>query len=334
MDANDPTTNIVLLSASWLNVFLYAWELGLCLRYFKRPNRPFWYKIGVGALVVFDTLCTLTICLSVVFVNFLPNARDSVARITTTAVAIFLTYCSAAVEQAILCHVFFTLTGNIIITTILSLIILAHLGLAFASGVLILVLNAELTEALKITEAGAISCAIADVLIALALGSRVWKSLSPSYIISARHSFARRFFLLCISSGLIVASNTLVMMVLLLHGGPAFSFFFDWQGRVYSLTLLANFLVGIHFRGDNEITEVTVSSRSRPGQRTSRIAGITFDDIIGSDTESGRSQNVPSPPNADRKVTPLRQCADPQPYNYNLDDEWTQLERRRARTDP
>jgi hypothetical protein len=100
----------VLLASSWLNVSLYTLELVLCRRYFLRPNRPLLYRVGVGALIFFDTICTLAICIDacLVALDLTPNAH-SVALQSPMAITVFSTFLSAAVEQAILCHLFFTL---------------------------------------------------------------------------------------------------------------------------------------------------------------------------------------------------------------------------------
>ncbi|KAF7355912.1 hypothetical protein MVEN_00920200 [Mycena venus] len=316
----DASTLVLLLAASWLNVSLYTLELVLCRRYFKRPNRPFLYKAGVLLLILFDTTCTVTICVNMCFV-----VLDPVAPLTPTSITIFMTYCSAAVEQAILCHLFFTLTRNILVTAFLAIFVLAHMGLAFTTGALILVLDSEFTAALNTTTASSVTCAATDIFIAIALGSRVWKSLSPTDIIPARNSFARRFLLLCVSAGLIVASNTLIMLGLLLKGNAAFSFFFSCQGRVYSLTLLTNFLVGIYFRRD-ATTEATTMTHGPPRQHTSAITGVVFDVIDGYDTES-MSANAARVGPAETKARPTS-ASQPMPYNYNLDAEWVQLEHR------
>ncbi|KAF7369853.1 hypothetical protein MSAN_00614300 [Mycena sanguinolenta] len=311
----------LLLASSWLNVCLYTLELVLCHRYFQRPNRPLPYKLGVCALIFFDTLCTLTICVNLCLLI------DSVELLAPTSLTIFMTYCSAAVEQAFLCHLYFSLTKNILVTIFLSILVLAHMGLTFATGALILVLDSELGAALNTTTAGAVTCAATDLFIAIALGTNVWKSLSPTDVLPARKSVARQFLLLFVSAGLIVASNTLIMMALLLKGSPAFSFFFSCQGRVYSLTLLANFLVGVYFRRDNSAS----STDSPRRQQTSGVTGVVFDVVHGYDTATeSTSQN--SPPA--RIAAEPKSDSQPVPYNHNLDDEWMRLERRNVRTEP
>ncbi|KAJ7206938.1 hypothetical protein B0H12DRAFT_442077 [Mycena haematopus] len=319
MDTSTLTTTL-LLASSWLNVCLYTLELVLCYRYFQRPNRPLFHKGCVSALIFFDTVCTFTICVNLCLL-IVGTGGNPVALLSPTTITIFMTYCSAAVEQVILCHLFFTLTKNIVVSTFLAILILAHMGLAFASGSLILVLNSEFTVALNTTLAGAVTCAATDVFIAIALGSNIWKSLAPSDVLPSRDRIARQFLLLCISAGLIVASNTLIMMALLITGSPVFSFFFSCQGRVYSLTLLANFLVGIYFRRDTS----TYTTRS---QRQHTITGVVFDAVHGYDTETV-SQNVLATRNADGKSNPQ-----PVPYNYNLDDEWMRLNCRDVCSEP
>ncbi|KAJ6462800.1 hypothetical protein C8R47DRAFT_1239730 [Mycena vitilis] len=321
MDASVDITDILILAASWLNVALFTLELVLCRRYFQRPNRPLIYKAGVSALIFFDTICTLTICVNLCFVVLQING-DPVALLSPTSLTIFMTYCAAAVEQAILCHLYFSLTRNIFVTAFLGLLILAHMGLAFASGALILVLDSELSAALNTTTASSITCAATDVCIAIALSSRVWRLLSPTDVISARDSLARRFLLLSVSAGLIVASNTLIMMSLLLRHSPVFSFFFSCQGRVYSVTLLTNFLVGITFR-PRSTTQATSTSRSPRHQPTSEIQ---FDAVQGYDS-AGASRSPRQPDPRDSKSTPVSNT--PSPYNYNLEAEWMQLEHRR-----
>ncbi|KAJ6526675.1 hypothetical protein B0H19DRAFT_1084268 [Mycena capillaripes] len=254
---------------------------------------------------------------------------DPVALFAPTSLIIFMTYCSAAVEQAILCHLFFSMSKNILVTAFLAILILAHMGLAFASGALILVLGSEHTAALNTATATSVTCAATDIFIAIALSSRFWGFLSATDVIPSRDSFSRRFFLLSISSGVIVASNTLVMMALLLGQSAAFSFFFSCQGRVYSLTLLANFLVGIHFQRDNTTMDGSTTSRSHPRQYSSALTGVVFDVIDGYDTESAFHQSLNAPRRGtlgmrskakeawtgESKIPPAS-SVEPVPYNY------------------
>jgi len=87
---------------------------------------------------------------------------------------------------------------------------------------------------------GAITCGINDLLIASCLGYELFKLKAQTSNSSVLH----RVFILSITSGAIVATTTLLMMILFLKGNIAFDFFFSCQGRIYALTLLLNFLSG------------------------------------------------------------------------------------------
>ncbi|KAJ7142657.1 hypothetical protein C8R44DRAFT_865978 [Mycena epipterygia] len=322
----DVADTVLLLSSSYLNVSLYTLELVLCRRYFERPNRPRLYKLGVTALLFFDTVCTLTICVNVILVVIgFSFGGNEVASFAPTSIVIFMTYCSSAVEQAILCHVFFTLTGNKFISGVLAIFILAHMGVAFASGALILKLDSELNASLTIALVSAVMCAATDLLIAFSLGAKVWNMLSPKDVLPPSNSFVRKFLLLIVSSGIIVASNTLIMMGLLLRHSSAFDFFFSCQGRVYSVTLLANFLVGIHFRRDTSTG--TGSTRSAPRDpHTTGATGVVFDPVYGYDSESTSRAAHQGHGNFDSKElapTPFQY-----PPNYGAEPNPTRLEHR------
>ncbi|KAJ7500116.1 hypothetical protein FB451DRAFT_1207533 [Mycena latifolia] len=323
--ASSLVPNALLLASSWLNIGLYTLELVLCRRYFQRPNRPLLYRFGVGALVFFDTICTLTICVNVSFVLLaVPLGGNLAASLAPTSIAIFTTYCTAAIEQVILCHLFFSLTGKPFISACLAILILVHMGFAFASGGLILVLNSELSASLTTTTVAAITCAATDICLAFCLGCKFWKVLSPTEVITSTHSFVRKFLLLVISSGLVVASNTLIMMGLLLKHSSAFDFFFSCQGRIYSLTLLANFLVGIHFRRETRIIDTT-RTRSQQGAR-SIMTGLEFDVVDGYDTES-TSQNMRRV-HGEESVNAPAASHPPANFKYNVGIESMQLEHR------
>ncbi|KAJ6540855.1 hypothetical protein DFH09DRAFT_1175454, partial [Mycena vulgaris] len=252
MTDNLLVAKVLLLASSWLNISLYTLELVLARRYFQRPNRPLPYQIAVGTLVFFDTVCTFTICVNACFVVLaIPLDGNPATLLAPTSIIIFMTHFSAAIEQTILCHLFFSLTGKMLISAGLALLILVQTGAAFASGGLILALNSEVTAALTASTVASVTCAAADIFIAICLSVKVWKMLSPADVITSSDSLVRKFFLLVVSSGLIVASNTLITMGLVLKLSLP-PFFFTWQGRVYSLTLLANFLLGVHFRRDTD----------------------------------------------------------------------------------
>lgn len=136
--------------------------------------------------------------------------------------------------------------------------------------------------------------------------------------------------------GWVVSVGRNCLITPMLH--TAFSFFFSCQGRVYSVTLLANFLVGIPFRRESTTMDGSTALRSPPGQHSSAIGGVEFDIVDGYDTESAFHQSLNAPrrgtqtgPHQQNKTrlrsklkdarmgetkALLERSAEPVPYNY------------------
>ncbi|KAF7349019.1 hypothetical protein MVEN_01423100 [Mycena venus] len=222
---------IMLVVSSWLNVAMYTLELALCVRYFSRPSRPFLHKLAVGLLVFMDGFCTLSIsfsvCLAAVPTNFTTNLRLLFLPIATEILA---TNVSAGITQLFLCNLFHNLR---------------QIACSWVSAIALLV-TLQLDEfVVKTTSIGAILCAATDVLIAASLAWKFSSMMADTIPEHSRRSLLRQVLILTVSSGAICASNTLLMMTFILKSHPVFYLFFNCQGRVYALTILGNFLVGI-----------------------------------------------------------------------------------------
>ncbi|KAJ7034266.1 hypothetical protein C8F04DRAFT_1234333 [Mycena alexandri] len=252
----------ILLTASWLNIGLYTVELTLCGRYFARLSRPMVHRIGVGILVFADTVCTLAIGFDVgltILPDVTTNARFLAAPLT---VIIMTTYISSIIAQLFLCNLFYVLTGNLFMSGVLLILIFTHLAFSWASAITGLVTLEFTGIAFTETTVGAITCSVTDVVIAVSLAWKFWvmmKSTNPEH---STRNLLQRILMLTVSSGVVCAGNTLITMILLLRGNSAFDFFFKCQGRVYALTLLGNFLLGIPGRTRQETsrTRTTVST--------------------------------------------------------------------------
>ncbi|KAJ7069323.1 hypothetical protein C8F01DRAFT_512176 [Mycena amicta] len=230
------------LASSWINMMLYMLEIVLCFRYFQRRGRPLGHRIGVGAMLVFDTICTGAIN-GTVFITFLALFGKETQFFVfgaSTTLSILMTYSTAAVEQLFLCHLYFVLSRNRIISLLLVFLCLAHLAVSYAGAIMVSTIKFH-PVTFQVTAAGAIMCAFSDILIAGFLGSEFYKMQKTR---SSMRTVWRRVFFLSLTSGAIVAFTTLLMMILLLKGDIAFEFFFSIQGRIYALTLLFNFLSG------------------------------------------------------------------------------------------
>ncbi|KAF7314522.1 hypothetical protein MKEN_00925300 [Mycena kentingensis (nom. inval.)] len=232
------------LASSWVNMMLYMLEIVLCMRYLQRPGRPRSHRIGVALMLLFDTICTGAVNANVfvTFLSFFGKAGLNFLAISSpTTLSILMTYSTAAVEQLFLCQLYFVMSRNRIISLLLVFIGVVHLGVSYAAGVMVVTTTIFKAVTFQVTAAGAIMCAINDLLIAAFLGYEFYKVQKRN---STLRTVWRRVFFLSLVSGAIVAFTTALMMILLLKGDIAFQFFFSCQGRVYALTLLVNFLSG------------------------------------------------------------------------------------------
>ncbi|KAK7022162.1 hypothetical protein R3P38DRAFT_2959722 [Favolaschia claudopus] len=232
----------VQITASWFNMLLYTLEIVMCLRYFQRSAfRPVPHKIGIGAMLLFDTICTIAVDAQV-FVTFLIFiGKEPLESLKVPAsLSIFFTYCTAVIEQLFLCHLYFILTRKRFVSIFLAALGLTHLGITFGAATW-LVKDPANPFIYKLTAIGAIACVVVDLLIALCLGYE-WFKIRRSR--SSNSNLLRRVFFLSITSGGIVASTTLIMMILFLKGSIGWDFLFSCQGRIYALCLLFNFLSG------------------------------------------------------------------------------------------
>lgn len=81
----------------------------MCLRYFQRGTfRPLPHKIGVGAMILFDTLCTMSVDANVLitFLSFF-GKEPFFALSIPTSFNILMTYFTAVIVQFFLCHLYF-----------------------------------------------------------------------------------------------------------------------------------------------------------------------------------------------------------------------------------
>ncbi|KAJ7511997.1 hypothetical protein B0H11DRAFT_2268910 [Mycena galericulata] len=284
---------ILSLVSSWINVALYTLELTLCRRYFLRPSRPLVHRIGVWLLLFFDTICTLAICINVSLSVLDVKTTNYRLILAPISVVIMTTYASASIAQMFLCNLFYVLTGKRIISALLLILILIHFG--FTSAAAILALTREILGGIVLTTTtvGAIACAATDVAIASTLVLKFWTMLPAAPPEHASRSLINRTLILTVASGAVVATNTVIMMILLLKGNPVFDFFYTTQGRLYSLTILGNFLVGVPTRNGQE----TMPSQRRGTSLSALSAGIFHVGITShaASPQTRRSTVAPGP---------------------------------------
>ncbi|KAJ7473167.1 hypothetical protein B0H11DRAFT_1343383 [Mycena galericulata] len=279
-------TLIVLLVSSWLNMALYTLELVLVGQYFRRPARPLAHKIGVGVLVTFDTICTLAGGFDAVW-SVVRNLQTDTSLplgvlttrllLTPLAIEIVATYTSSVISQLFLCNLSYMLTGSKPMAGVLLLLIFSHLALSWTSAIIMLKTVNMFGISFTFATAGEISCAATDIIIAVSLAWKFWTMMGRTMPQNSTRSLMRRILIVTISSGAICAGNTLLMTILLLNNSEVFNFFFACQGRVYALTLLGNFLVGIPRAARKRETTATSGTtggghgRHGPGSHSTNI---------------------------------------------------------------
>ncbi|KAJ7878810.1 hypothetical protein B0H14DRAFT_2710946 [Mycena olivaceomarginata] len=243
--------NALLLIASWINLLFYMLEIVLVFKYFQRPRRPLWHKIGVATFMVADTICTVGVCWHAYLVLLVFPCVDlsetglPPSLFWPVSLTILATYATASVEQAFLCNLFFSLTQRRFITGLFVLSIFFHLGFSWASSVLLLKAQSPGGSAFTTTQIGAISCAVTDISIAAALAFSFYRMESRTVKGRTTQTLLRRLGVLSLTSGVVVASITLLTVIALLKGLDVYILFFFCQGRAYALTILANFLLGL-----------------------------------------------------------------------------------------
>ncbi|KAK7022192.1 hypothetical protein R3P38DRAFT_2959899 [Favolaschia claudopus] len=242
--------NAITLVASWVNLSFYILEIILAIKYFHRPNRPLWNKIGVGALIFSDTVCTVGICWQT-YVELLlypciglTGAGFRNSLYWPIAVTLLSTYMAASIEQGFLCSLFYSLSKQRIITGFLVVSIFLHLGFSWASAALVLKHRTPNGKSITATQIGAISCAVTDFLIAVALSGTFYRMDAGAIKGRWTHNLLRRLGALSLTSGCIVASTTLIAVVTLLKGNNVYIIFFFLQGRMYAVSVLGSFLSG------------------------------------------------------------------------------------------
>ncbi|KAJ7133492.1 hypothetical protein C8R44DRAFT_849563 [Mycena epipterygia] len=293
--------NAILLVASWVNAGLYMLEIVLAVRYFQRAGRPLWQRLGVIAFLIADTANTIGICAQVYTIILIFPCVDSRgtfinALLWPVSVNILATYSTASVEQGFLCYLFYALTKRRFITGLLAFSIFVHLGFSWASAGLIISRKSTEGPAILTTLFGSVFCATTDILVAAALGATFYKMGASCYPGRSTQTTVRRLLVLSITSGVGVASITLLAMILLVVRSPVYILFFFVQGRAYALTILTHFLFGLP-------ADPTPSENA--GSRRTGTGGVVFhlDYRISSDATSYNNQ-TPRPESLNLQAIP------------------------------
>ncbi|KAJ7837641.1 hypothetical protein B0H14DRAFT_2589066 [Mycena olivaceomarginata] len=193
-----------------------------------RRSRPWVHKIGVLALILADGACVIAVSFNVCN-NVTGAFRNPHYFVAPIAAQIMTTYVSAVIAQLFFCNIFYTLTRNVVVSGVMLLLITVHLGFSWASAIL-LIQNPTATSGISLatTTSGAVSCAATDVIIAGCLATKFGMLMREIVPGRTARSLVQRILILAVASGAIY-----------------FTILFVLQGRIYALSILGNFLLGI-----------------------------------------------------------------------------------------
>ncbi|KAJ3716797.1 hypothetical protein DFJ43DRAFT_805135 [Lentinula guzmanii] len=266
-----------LLFASWVNMGLYGVELVLCayclgwhccmdnlpagptntsgspilqsngdLRWVRKQSRlkrvgSKWFIIGA---LVNDTICTVALCLDTYFIVQFSNSSESMSsnnRLWPTALWILTTSLATTFEQTYFLHRYWTISKNWIITTTLA-------GLILCNFIFILIIDAAfiptsnnslVLEKLDAPFVSAIIITVVDISLAVIL---VWKLKSVKTTRLPTQRLIRKICIFVVGYGCITAVSSALMLVMWVVNVNGYMSIVYCLGRVYSLTVLCNFL--------------------------------------------------------------------------------------------
>ncbi|KAJ7034276.1 hypothetical protein C8F04DRAFT_578277 [Mycena alexandri] len=262
--------HVFMLVASWMNCLLFMLESVLLARYFQHSSRPLKHKLGVAAIFTSDLLCTMALCTQV-YSSVLTSPCDTSHLLTdayfrTLCVIVVTTNTTASLAQGFLCSLYFNLTKNRRLSTFLVFTIALHVTFSYTSAIMLLFNLLQPGKVILTAKIGTISCAATDAMIAAALLNTFIGMETTIAVRDSTHSLLRRLIVLFFTSGVVVASTTLLALILGLRNTPASYLFIFAQGRMYGLTILGNFVMGV-------ATQHAVTTPSVP---TTAVTGVVF----------------------------------------------------------
>ncbi|KAF9260682.1 hypothetical protein L218DRAFT_962262 [Marasmius fiardii PR-910] len=231
-----PSYLSISLAGSWISVFLCSMEITLGAYFFLNHKQNQFQKFILGSALLLDFLCTAVQCY---------NAWLHLDVLTTQTwclgVSIMLTYVVSVLEQLYLVHRYWIIAQNKIVVSLIFLGVIVHLAFGFITGVYVLVIREFVYHfGVPASMVAAVTCAVTDLFIAINIFHTA-RSIDTSD--SSTQSLLYRLSILAISSGVVTATATTLMIVLLFTKLEAFTFVFNLIGRIYVLTIVVNCIV-------------------------------------------------------------------------------------------
>ncbi|KAE9397866.1 hypothetical protein BT96DRAFT_995427 [Gymnopus androsaceus JB14] len=252
-----------LLAGSWVNMVFYGTEIVLSGFYLlnSRPSAFFRWSLVVALCI--DSACTgITYSRSELGIT-----SRSVRQLWTLPATILCTYHAAMVEQVFFTHRYWQITRNKVVTTLISVLLVSHVVFAWILAISLCVNPFPDIFNLSLTTTAATLCAGTDLFIACIM-FHTMRSIRSTY--EATQSLLRRISIQSVACGFSTSIFTIIMLSLLVtHNLNQFTLIFDVLGRLYTLTILINYIM--LRKPLASMSSVTSASVSRTG-RTRSIA--------------------------------------------------------------
>ncbi|KAJ3880923.1 hypothetical protein F5051DRAFT_142201 [Lentinula edodes] len=230
-----------LLAGSWVNMILYGTEVVLGGFYLlnSRPNAFFRWSLAISLCI--DTVCTGVVCYNVYLYLILePAALTSNTQPWTLPATILCTYHAALVEQVFFTYRYWRITRNKFVTLLISTITASHVAFAWVLGIGLIRDPVVSQSGLNLTIIAATLCAATDLLIAVIM-FHTMRTIKTTY--TATQSLLRRISIQSVACGSTTSVFTIIMVSLLVtHNLEPFTVIFDILGRLYTLTILINYI--------------------------------------------------------------------------------------------
>ncbi|KIK49754.1 hypothetical protein GYMLUDRAFT_51539 [Collybiopsis luxurians FD-317 M1] len=235
----------------------------------------------VIAILANDTICTIALCVDISIViqrvgsdALVPHTSVSVLF---TTVWVLTTYLASTLEQGYFLHRYWSISSNKIITSIIGFLISSNLiFVAVVDGMFVSTFhNPSKYEKVYATFVASTLEACTDISISLAL---VYKLRSIDSIRISTRKLLHKICLYVVAYGCVTATSSVLLLVTWMVNINGYMSIYYCTGRIYSLTVLCNFLFVAGWRA-----EAAGPSKHRRSNwsypRSSRMKEYELDDI-------------------------------------------------------
>ncbi|KAJ3733971.1 hypothetical protein DFJ43DRAFT_1065455 [Lentinula guzmanii] len=237
------------LTGAWINLLFYSVEFLVGSYYFfKVPQRKI--KALVAVALLLDTVGTISTCQYTWVALITPN-KTVKAVAEPFLLASTMSSLSAFIEQSYFAHRVWTITQSRLIISILCALIVIPMACVLASIALALKLDpaVDQSDMATLNIIASFLGVITDVVIAVYLVYKL-RSINLIQFSCSTKYLIRKITAYTVACGCITACFTIVTTTLTFVSVGPFMIFFACNGRVYTLTILANFLLFHEWRRD------------------------------------------------------------------------------------